>query len=205
MKKKLRKITQVIPVFLLVLFSSCEKENDTVNPQQSNYSIKEYSFDTASKMAKSNNAFYKISDQLSKINKLDKSTSKIEMDGIKVDSTIIREISIGNYTTYTMLVKRDEQTVGYFENIIIEVKGLEEIKTYLIKYTPSVPIEYVEAHDAYKFEGTMDKYQYPTCLACPEDPDDPNEPTGTNISGGGGCILVLKCNISIYIYISLSL
>ena len=198
MKKKLRKITQVIPVFLLVLFSSCEKENDTVNPQQSNYSIKEYSFNTASKMAKSNNAFYKISDQLSKINKLDKSTSKIEMDGIKIDSTIIREISIGNYTTYTMLVKRDEQTVGYFENIIIEVKGLEEIKTYLIKYTPSVPIEYVEAHDAYKFEGTMDKYQYPTCLACPEDDNDGEngnvDNTGTGFSSNYGCVTVMMCN-----------
>ena len=198
MKKKLRKITQVIPVFLLVLFCSCEKENDTVNPQQRNYSIKEYSFDTASKMAKSNNAFYKISDQLSKINKLDKSTSKIEMNGIKVDSTTIREISIGDYTTYTMLVKRDEQTAGYFENIIIEVDGLEEIKTYLIKYTPSVPIEYVEAHDSYKFEGTMDAYQYPTCLACPEDDNDGENGsegnTGSGFSSNYVCVTVMMCN-----------
>ena len=198
MKKKLRKITQVIPVFLLVLFSSCEKENDTVNPQQRNYLIKEYPFDTAGKMAKSTNAFYKISEQLSKINKLDKSTSKTGMDGIKVDSSIIREISIGDYTTYTMLVKRDEQTADYFENIIIEVDGLEEIKTYLIKYTPSKPIAYVEAHDSYKFEGTMDKYQYPTCLACPEDDNDGEngnvDNTGTGFSSNYGCVTVMMCN-----------
>jgi hypothetical protein len=93
-----------------------------------------------------------------------------------------------------MLVKRDEQTVGYFENIIIEVDGLEEIKAYLIKYTPSEPIAYVEAHDSYKFEGTMDGYQYPTCLACLEDPVDPNDPSGGTSSGGAiSCINVLKC------------
>ncbi len=57
MKKNVRKITIVIPCFLLVLFSSCETENEFSNPQQQNYSIKEYSFDTAGKMAKSTTAF----------------------------------------------------------------------------------------------------------------------------------------------------
>ncbi len=135
---------------------------------------------------------------MSKINKLNKSTSKFGMDDIIVDSTIIREISIGDYTTYTLLVKKEAQPNGSFENLIIETNGLEETKAYLIKYTPSEPIKLIEAHDSYKFEGTMEKYQYPTCLACPEENNDGEngnvDNTGTGFSNNFDCITVMMCN-----------
>lgn len=146
---KQKAIAKLVTLILLIAFCSCERDFEE-NHQHNPFSIKDYSLAKANKIARFSNANAKYNDHLKKGRN---AKSAKALSDLTIDSTTIREISIGeNYTTYTMLVNDGDVDETTFKNLIIEVRP-DSTTAYLVKYTPTEEITYVEEHDSYTFEG----------------------------------------------------
>lgn len=197
MKQKLKTISKLLTLFLLIVLSSCQKDFDQeINPYQNKYDIKNYSFKQVNQIAKFKQANYEANQKFTQLRKLNKSTSREGDTDFSIDSTTIKEISVGDYTTYTMLVVREEPTIGYFENLVIEIDGTNQPKEYLMKYTPTQPTQYLEEHDSYTFTGSVEKSAYPTCIVCPGGDNEPDPNSGG--SSWVTCTTIIMCN---YLYV----
>jgi hypothetical protein len=176
-------------IFFIVigfLFTKCQIDVvEEVNEKQNKYKINEYSLEKANRIQEFFNANLKITKELNKKRAKNKGGKKGEDLDFTVDPTTVKEISIGDYTSYTMLVKRAEPTKDYFENLIVEVDAQNKTNAYLVKYTPSKPVAYVKEHDAYDFEGTM------TSNKIVDPGDNPGDGTGIY---DGPCYTVIKCS-----------
>ncbi|WP_395055938.1 hypothetical protein [Flavobacterium sp.] len=177
MKQKLKKHSKLLILFLFIAFCSCQKDFDEdINPQyQNKYVIKDYSFKQANRIPKFNKANREVTAKFEAFRSQNSSTSREIDTNFSIDSTTIREISAEGYTSYTMLVVREEPTVGYFENLVIEIDSLNQTKETLITYTPTLPIEYIEEDNAYAFTGTSGKAALQTCIVCPGGDNGPND------------------------------
>ena len=197
MKQKLKKHSKLLILFLFIAFCSCQKDFDEdINPQyQNKYVIKDYSFKQANRIPKFNKANREVTAKFEAFRSQNSSTSREIDTNFSIDSTTIREISAEGYTSYTMLVVREEPTVGYFENLVIEIDSLNQTKETLITYTPTLPIEYIEEDNAYAFTGTSGKAALQTCIVCPGGDNGPNDNPDDGSDNGPSlqCDWVLMC------------
>ena len=74
----------------------------------------------------------------------------VDTFGLKVETDIIKQVTLGDYTSYTMrIVKENENTIFY--NLTIEDKGGES-SMYIIQYNPT---EYWISHKDEYFKGSV--------------------------------------------------
>lgn len=140
--------------------TNCETETELVeNPQtiQQEFIIKQYHFNDLISNSTFYNSFEMLNTRKSKPNYSLKS-SENDIYNFIIDSTRIKEVIKGNYTSYTLYIKRPFETAEYFENLVLEKKESEIIKAYIIKYTPSSQIELFEEHHTFSFEATSQVY-----------------------------------------------
>ena len=194
MKNKIYKTLQLLILSLFILLSGCEIDNETLNTNSENQVvIKKHTFQTANKIEKFHDANLKITDGLNKFREKNKGTSKGEESSFIIDSTTIKEISIGNYTSYTMQILRQEPNDTYFENLVIEVDTLNKTNAYLIKYTPSEQMEYMQEHEEYTFEGNSELSKLYGITSLTGNGWEGGDGT-VLIPEGAGCQRVFKCN-----------
>jgi hypothetical protein len=74
-----------------------------------------------------------------KINSLNVLSRTVMEDqyGFSIDYTTIKEVNINNFTSYTMLIRRDSTNVNFYENLVVQVNELDETLAYVVKYIPS--------------------------------------------------------------------
>lgn len=157
-------------VLLSILFiSSCEKDNDIFEPDntsQSKYLVKEYTFEQINQKPKFNNAFNKVTHGLQNLKNTGKFETPIQNSetlirdiDFTIDSTTVKEITLGDYTTYTLFITRENSHYDYFENLIIEVDSIENPRAYIIKYFPDRELQFVEHHESFNFYGTTEIHE----------------------------------------------
>ncbi|PWK18921.1 hypothetical protein [Xanthomarina spongicola] len=137
---------------MLSIFS-CQKEDDVqTETYNKDISIKEYTFEEINSNKKFNTSFSKV------INGIKKNgfsqESRGENNDFEIDSAIIKEISIGSITSYTFVAILDNPEPNSFSNIVIQIDSLENERALLITYFPESPMEYIEDHNSYTFNGT---------------------------------------------------
>ena len=137
MKQKLKTILKLVTLLLLIILSSCQKDlYENTNPNQ--YKIKEYSFQKAIQIPKFNLENSKVMYGMNKFQKSNRSANKSQLSEIIVDSTTVKEITLGEYTTYTMLVKPQDANQEFFDNLVIEtIASTQTTNAYIIRYDTS--------------------------------------------------------------------
>ncbi|WP_281756617.1 hypothetical protein, partial [Neptunitalea chrysea] len=76
--------------------------------------------------------------------------------GFTIDSTLIKEVTKPNRTSYTFFIRRDTVTTTGFENLVVSVDSLNEVTAVILKYTPTDSSIYVPGHDAYTLDATVE-------------------------------------------------
>ncbi|MFL0352938.1 hypothetical protein [Xanthomarina sp. GH4-25] len=131
----------------------CQKEDDVnIESTINNVSIKEYTFNELNGNTKFSKSYKKVVDAIKK--KRSNEGRSFDNNDFEIDSTVIKEIKIGNTTSYTFRAILDNQEPNSFSNIVVQTDSLEGIKAMLITYFPESPMEYIEAHNSYTFQGT---------------------------------------------------
>jgi len=141
---------------LILIMTNCETENEVMeNPItiEKEFIIKQYHFKDLSSNFKFQKAIEKLNSKNSKSIYSNKSTDDIY--NFTIDSTRIKEVIKGNYTSYTLLINRPFKTSEYFENLVIEIKENETINAFIIKYILSSPIKIFEEHNSFSFQANF--------------------------------------------------
>ncbi len=149
MKNKLKICALFLTIALGMFLTGCEKQDfhDENSSSDNKIQVKEFSFEEANKISNFNITNLKLSKSLSKNKNKSKNSNFI------IDSTVVREIKIGDYTTYSMPIKREVSSEDYFENLVFEIKS-DTTNIYFVKYTPTQEIKYLKEHNSFSFEGT---------------------------------------------------
>lgn len=149
MKNKLKIYALFLTITLGMFLTGCEKQDfqDKNSSSDNKIQVKEFSFEEANKISNFNITNLKLSKSLSK------NKNKSANSNFIIDSSVVREIKIGDYTTYSMPIKREESSADYFENLVFEIKS-DTTNVYFVKYTPTQEIKYLKEHNSFSFEGT---------------------------------------------------
>ena len=116
---------------MCIFITSCQKDDYDRNPESETFvdgklhlKIKSYgemTYDT-----KFNGALDKISrlsNPKNKGNFLSKTVME-EQYGFLIDSSTIKQVDIGNFTSYTMLIAREIDSTSFFENLVVQIDSL---------------------------------------------------------------------------------
>lgn len=154
MKRKIKtfKIFKVAILFLIIsLFLwNCEKEHKHIHKEVSNWKI----IDISKKVLDNKTNFDSFLKKLKDKNRLkNKSGNSDEIYDFNIDYKTIREIILEDRTSYTFKVYRENQSVDYFENLVIISVNKKIQEAYLLKYTPTQKVEHIESHNSISFQG----------------------------------------------------
>ncbi|MDN3594933.1 AHH domain-containing protein [Zunongwangia endophytica] len=81
-------------------------------------------------------------------------TEKFSEKKFLIDTTKIQKIIKDGKTSYTFHVKSNEASDNSFENIVLQEQENYKFRAYLIRYTPSEPIDKFGEHHSFNFKGT---------------------------------------------------
>src|SRR5690606_9410080 len=73
--------------------------------------------------------------------------------GFTIDSTVIKEITVGGHTSYTMYVMDGSLEGGIFKNLVVQRDSLGHVKSSLITYYPE-HTNLDTGHGSFMFQGT---------------------------------------------------
>lgn len=145
MKQKLKKLKRLFGSTLagLLLFA-CQVDKDLTNENlyEKNGTIMHKKFEELIQETEFKTAFDKINKPKKGFSNKGNASSRTVMEqeyGFSIMSEIpANQITIDSTTSYTLLVKRDNQTPNIFENLIISIDKKQTITAYLIKFESSV-------------------------------------------------------------------
>ena len=190
-KRKVKNYVKIgIALFgILFILTNCEKDTQIDNAifenslSQQKPNVKTVTYN------KSNGKFNSIVNELG-INEFldinnqsDNSLSKsTKIKGILVKTDVIKEISIGNYISYTMLVDTKKSSKNKFYNLTIEnINGVS--KMFITKYKPSK--DWIDDSNQ-PFEGSITTYRTADLTDVTDDTDGIDEGNLDGVGGGDG-------------------
>lgn len=176
MRKSILLFGKTIAVFTFFFnLISCENETLEEPLQEQNIQINKYSLKELEGNVTVTTGFKKL-DNLKK-NILRQTTDENDLYNFSLDTTEVKEIVIDDYASYTFIIDRPFETPDYFENLVL-VQGTNDVKAYLIKYTPEIPIKIIDDHDSFYFEGQREIISLDT--------------EALSYSSGGNCLWVYE-------------
>jgi len=166
MKQKLKNYLKlgILLLGISTLLTNCEKDTFDVNQssinQKESIKISELNYNDL----KDNTIFVEEIKRVMQSVKIDKKNSvgiqnrdwEDEDYNFTIDSSNIKQVQLGNYSTYSMFITRDSINPNYFENLVIEIDSSNSSSAYMVKFTPDSETIYFEAHDAFSFSGQID-------------------------------------------------
>lgn len=78
-----------------------------------------------------------------------------EQYGFTIDSTAIKEMVLDSITSYTMLIKREEESSLFFENLVVQINQ-DSVRAYIVKYNLLEAPSYNQGHDSYGINATTE-------------------------------------------------
>jgi uncharacterized membrane protein YgcG len=150
MKKLLLKAT-IFCTF--IAFTSCQKDELAENAANSEISIIEKKFEELSLDQQFQETFSK---SLSKVKFESNTISKTALEnqyGFTIADQAVKVIKTNGVTSYTMLIKRQNQNVSSFENLVLQTNPNNKSFASIIKYLPT-EITPQNEHKTFAFKGT---------------------------------------------------
>lgn len=140
MKKKLKQITKTLLLYLIVFFTSCNKDElyEADNLSKAKATSRYVTFNELKKNQKAFREFQEVENKIS----LAKTSNQAGLSSrlvylsqynFSIDTDKILLIENGDYKSYTFPVYRDDETEKT-ENLVITQKN-NEVNAYLSKYT----------------------------------------------------------------------
>lgn len=224
MRQKIKFFLSFLTIGLFFIVSSCSEDYEITehNHTHDGYTIKNYSYKQASKLSKFQKASKIVKQELDlkfsnlktfKNSKFKKSVARDTDLSFAIDSSLIKEVTKDDVTTYTMLVALD--TVDYsdnsFDNLIVKVDSQNNISSYIIHCTPTGEAVYNAIHNSYTFQGDTELSKvYGITTLGGSGSGSGNENGGGSVDYGGSeagggantwdsviCVTLIKCN---YLY-----
>ena len=90
----------------------------------------------------------------SKITEIGSNGLEMEYD-FHIDHSRVVEIQNRGITSFTMAIKRDYETAGYFENLMIDIDSSQTVHAYIVKYIPHEEVQDVPVHESFSFRGEI--------------------------------------------------
>ena len=90
----------------------------------------------------------------SKITEIGSNGLEMEYD-FYIDHSRVVEIQNRGITSFTMAIKRDYETAGYFENLMIDIDSSQTVHAYIVKYIPHEEVQDVPVHESFSFRGEI--------------------------------------------------
>ena len=90
----------------------------------------------------------------SKITEIGSNDLEMEYD-FHIDHSRVVEIQNRGITSFTMAIKRDYETAGYFENLMIDIDSSQTVHAYIVKYIPHEEVQDVPVHESFSFRGEI--------------------------------------------------
>ena len=153
MNKKIKKNLKILFTTVILILNSCQKEDleESSLLNQNGSSVKEFSFKEAFLNPEFKNAYKKVTDPIYKI-----SSKNREADtNFTIDSTSVKQVTSSGITTFTMAIRRKNNSTSFFENLIIQVKQADSTKAFISKFTPNQSPAFNQNHNASSFNGTI--------------------------------------------------
>lgn len=224
MRQQIKFFLSFLTLGLFFIVSSCSEDYEITehNHTHDGYTIKNYSYKQASKLSKFQKASKIVKQKLNlkfsdlktfKNSKFKKSVARDTDLSFAIDSSLIKEVTKDDVTTYTMLVALD--TVDYsdnsFDNLIVKVDSQNNTSLYIIHYTPTGEAVYNAIHNSYTFQGDTELSKvYGITTLGGSGSGSGNENGGGSVDYGGSeagggantwdsviCVTLIKCN---YLY-----
>ena len=216
MKQTLKKISFLslfffIATFILGCNDDYEEHNHEHNFKQ--YKIEKYTYKQASKLKSFKEPDKIIKNELNlklrslkKFNQIrtENATARDLNVDFAIDSSLIKQVTTDDITSYTMLVVLDsvDYSDGSFDNLVIQTNQNDETEAFVIHYQPSADVEYNAEHESYNFEGTTTTSKVYGIYSFFNNGNNntPGSNEGFESSEPGGsegsviCVDVLKCN-----------
>ena len=216
MKQTLKKISFLslfffIATFILGCNDDYEEHNHEHNFKQ--YKIEKYTYKQASKLKSFKEPDKIIKNELNlklrslkKFNQIrtENATARDLNVDFAIDSSLIKQVTTDDITSYTMLVVLDsvDYSDGSFDNLVIQTNQNDETEAFVIHYQPSADVEYNAEHKSYNFEGTTTTSKVYGIYSFFNNGNNntPGSNEGFESSEPGGsegsviCVDVLKCN-----------
>ena len=133
----------------MLLFISCEKEIYDDALYQDNLKLEKFTFSTLIKNEKFITAYSKI--MKTKTNDYANKTVMEEQYGFTIVDEPVHVLQNDTITSYTMLIKREENPNNVIENLIIQTNQSNQITANIIKYTGN--FELYNGFDMNLFQG----------------------------------------------------
>jgi len=123
--------------FLLI---NCEYDEEVQKPQttaknQLPFKLNEKSFQELSKDPTFSRAINQLVSKKIKGSALSSRTVMEEQYGFTIDSTTINELVFDNFTSYTMLINRENSDTTFFENLVVVIDSTNISTATIVKYT----------------------------------------------------------------------
>jgi len=222
MKQTLKKFSILSLFFFIATFIvGCSEDYEITehNHSHDRYTIKNYSYKQALKLSKFQKANKIAKQELNlkfsdlknfKNSKFKRTDARDATLSFAIDSTLIKEVTKNNVTTYTMLIALD--TVDYsnnsFDNLIVKIDSLNNTSSYIIHYTPTEEGVYNTTHNSYTFQGDIELskvYGITTFGGGGSNLGGGDQDYNGGEAGGGNtntwdsviCVTLIKCN---YLY-----
>jgi hypothetical protein len=149
-----------LPLFILfsILIVSCEAESYLVEEKPTPISIDDVKIRMVA-YSEAGEKFKEMSNKLQLDNHLGlvkpQGVLKREAsgNGIEIVDGLVKEITYGEYTSYTMLIKSEEATAKFYNLVIEEMNGMT--KMFVAKYEPTP--KWLQEKGA--FEGVVTTYR----------------------------------------------
>jgi hypothetical protein len=145
MKQKMKILTTIALITLLLFNSSCEKDlyEDAIQ-QNNNFKFKTVNFSEVKKINAKTAQF--IENKINKNISIQARTS--ELYGKTVDTTNINYlVKDDGYSSFTFKVENDSIGINYIENIIVENYPNQEQEVLLVKYNLNTSVEQFYSND----------------------------------------------------------
>ena len=162
MKFTFQNIPKCLLICISLLLFSCSQEQDLIKNQNSKkITIRQKSLDQVLNIPLFNEAYQKLVKTKHKIAKSSQARTQLEeLYGFTIDSSEVKIIELENGTlAYNMLIVRDYISPDYFENLIIQIDSINNTDAFIIKYTPSEPIQSIDYHMSFSFVGKKEIQQ----------------------------------------------
>ncbi len=165
MKDRLSQPIRTIGLLLLaaLLSNSCQREDPSADfGQQDNgkgtlpFVSKRKTFGELNQDPRFANAYGKIAPRAGAAPNGSAKTVMEDRYGFTIDSSLVKEVTYGNYVSYTFFIRRDVPEDGVFENLIVDADSLGNVRAFIARHTLNAPIGYVEEHGAYTLDSEVE-------------------------------------------------
>ncbi|HNQ27048.1 MAG TPA: hypothetical protein PKL92_03930, partial [Aquaticitalea sp.] len=194
MRNRLTDQAKIIALLLLAAFltNGCQREDFQKDLEHGHaieqsipFSFKRKTFEQLKNDPKFSGAYDKVSQKVKEQDLANAKTVMEDQYGFVIDSTLIKEVSSDGYVSYTFLIYRETPSEGFFENLVVDVDSLDNIRAYIVKYTPNSPSVYIPEDDAYSLDATAE--------ITPIDFNDQQVQSKVSYTDGNGCLVTLMC------------